>query len=164
MYTTPSPTRYLPLPAKEDSKGLEKPARIHGWEHTTDTGKIWAASKREYFWEFGAMIKTFLQILSKHTFPRLSHWHPISTVPCNQDVELRVVKGRKVSTLEFPCCRTNQGDWINVDLGVLLQIEPVAWRVWQHSKSPRPHHSIAQINDKSALLNTHQRSPERHSD
>jgi len=61
----------------------------------------------------------------------LAHWHPISTAPNNQDLELRVVNQRRVMRLLFPCRRTNAGVWINADLGTGLQIQPIAWRRWQ---------------------------------
>ena len=61
------------------------------------------------------------------------HWRPISTAPCNRDVELRVSEGTAISTLEFPCQRTNAGDWINGDLRTPIKIQPVEWRVWHHS-------------------------------
>jgi nucleotide-binding universal stress UspA family protein len=37
----------------------------------------------------------------------LAHWHPISTAPCNQSLELRVAEGDDMVTVQFPCCRTN---------------------------------------------------------
>jgi hypothetical protein len=61
------------------------------------------------------------------------HWRPISTAPCNRDVELRVSEGTATSTLEFPCQLTNAGDWINGDLRTPIMVQPVEWRVWQHS-------------------------------
>ncbi len=61
------------------------------------------------------------------------HWRPISTAPCNRDVELRVSEGTASSTLEFPCQLTNAGDWINGDLRTSIKVQPVEWRVWQHS-------------------------------
>jgi hypothetical protein len=64
---------------------------------------------------------------------RAHHWRPISTAPCNRDVELRVTKGTAISALEFPCQQTNAGDWINGDLRTLIRIQPVEWRIWQHS-------------------------------
>jgi hypothetical protein len=65
---------------------------------------------------------------------RLSHhWRPISTAPCNRDVELRVSEGTATSTLEFPCQLTNAGHWINGDLQTPIKVQPVEWRVWQHS-------------------------------
>ena len=62
----------------------------------------------------------------------LHPWRPISTAPCNRDVELRVSEGTAISTLEFPCQQTNAGDWINGDLRTPIKIQPVEWRVWQH--------------------------------
>ena len=64
----------------------------------------------------------------------------------------------------FPCRQTNAGEWINVDLGSRAQMQPVEWRVWQHSQSPHPYRSPVQIDDKSALIRTHDRSTERESD
>jgi hypothetical protein len=43
--------------------------------------------------------------------------------------------------MPFPCRNTNEDEWINVDLGVPVQIQPVEWRAWQQSKSSRPHQS-----------------------
>jgi hypothetical protein len=61
------------------------------------------------------------------------HWRPISTAPCNRDVELRVSEGTATSTLEFPCQLTNAGDWINGDLRTSIKVQPMEWRVWQHN-------------------------------
>jgi hypothetical protein len=47
----------------------------------------------------------------------LSHWHPISTASCNQELELRISEDGRIVTLNFPCLQTNSGAWINVDLG-----------------------------------------------
>ena len=69
---------------------------------------------------------------------RLHPWHPISTVPCNRGVELRVREGTAISTLEFPCQQTNAGDWINCDFGTPISIQPVEWRAWQHGHAPQP--------------------------
>jgi hypothetical protein len=71
----------------------------------------------------------------------LSRWHPASTAPYNQDLELRVTEDGTTATMPFPCRHTNEDEWINVDLGVPLQIQPVGWRAWQQSKSPQPHQS-----------------------
>jgi len=88
------------------------------------------------------------------THVHLSHWHSISTAPCNQDVELRLVEEGKIVTLQFPCRQLNAGEWIDADLGTRIQIAPVEWRVWQKSKSPQPHRSPVQINNRSAMLHT----------
>jgi len=82
----------------------------------------------------------------------LSHWHPISTAPCNRELELRISEQEKISTLEFPCLQTSLDEWIDVDLGTRIKLQPVEWRVWQHSKSPQPHYSPATPNDRIALL------------
>ena len=79
---------------------------------------------------------------------RLHPWHPISTAPCNRGVELRVRDGRATSTLEFPCLRTNAGDWINCDFGTPINIQPVAWRAW-HGHSPQP--LSLQVNTRGRL-------------
>ena len=69
---------------------------------------------------------------------RLHPWHPISTVPCNRGVELRVREGTAISTLEFPCQQTNAGEWVNCDFGTPINIQPVEWRAWQHDHAPQP--------------------------
>jgi hypothetical protein len=71
----------------------------------------------------------------------VSAWHPASTAPYNQDLELRVKEDGATTTMPFPCRHTNEDEWINVDLGVPMQIQPVEWRAWQQSKSPHPHQS-----------------------
>jgi hypothetical protein len=127
------------------------------------------------------MSKDWLETLEKHLSPSAghaiedadhaihdlalhahwSHWHPISTAPCNRDLELRISEQGKILTFEFPCLQTNAGDWINVDLGTRIELQPVEWRVWQHSNSPQPHHSKVNLNDRSALLHHDNRSTER---
>ncbi len=82
----------------------------------------------------------------------LSHWHPISTAPCNRELELRIAEDGATRTLEFPCLQTNAGDWIDVDLGTRIVIDPVEWRIWQHPKSPESHQSPVDPKDRSALL------------
>ncbi len=52
----------------------------------------------------------------------LSHWHPISTAPYNQELELRINEKGEIATLEFPCLHTNDHAWINVDLGTQIKI------------------------------------------
>ena len=70
-----------------------------------------------------------------------SRWHSASTAPYNYDLELRVTEDGVTTTLPFPCRHTNADEWINVDLGVPLQIRPVEWRAWQHSQLPHPYQS-----------------------
>ena len=81
----------------------------------------------------------------------LSRWHPASTAPYNQDLELRVSEDGTTTTMPFPCRHTNEDEWINVDLGVPLQIQPVEWRAWQQSKSPHPHQSSIFAPETSAI-------------
>jgi hypothetical protein len=91
----------------------------------------------------------------------LSHWHPISTAPCNQELELRISEDGNIVTLNFPCLQTNSGAWINVDLGSQIEFQAVEWRVWQKKKSPDPHHSMINPSDRSALLHHDPRIPKR---
>jgi len=88
--------------------------------------------------------------LSLHV--HLSHWHPISTAPCNQELELRIAQAGELLVLEFPCLQTNDRQWINVDLGSEIIIHPVEWRVWQRDKSPQPHHLKIQPKDHSDVF------------
>jgi hypothetical protein len=67
---------------------------------------------------------------------QLHRWRPVSTAPYNHDLELRVTEDGSVTTMPFPCRHTNSDEWINVDLGVPLKIQPVEWRAWQQGKSP----------------------------
>jgi hypothetical protein len=125
------------------------------------------------------MSKDWLEIFKKHLPPsvhhaiqdavhdfarhvHLAHWHPISTAPCNQDVELLIAEAGAILTLEFPCLKTNAGDWINVDLGTRIEIQPVEWRVWQHNNSPQPHHSQLKLGDRLAMLHQNYWNAERH--
>jgi hypothetical protein len=91
----------------------------------------------------------------------LHHWHPISTAPCNQGVELRVCEGTAISTLEFPCQQTNAGDWINCDLGTPIKIQPVEWRAWQRGNSPQPQSPQVNVKRRLALPRRDQRSAKR---
>ena len=70
---------------------------------------------------------------------QLSRWRPVSTAPYNHDLELRVSEDGSVATMPFPCRHTNKDEWINVDLGVPLKIQPVEWRAWRPGKSPNAH-------------------------
>lgn len=88
---------------------------------------------------------------------RLAHWRPVSTAPSNQELEVRFVEDGKVSTLEFPCLRTNDGNWIDVDLGSAIKIEPTQWRHWPYRKSPRAHHMRVRPSDRSELIHIHGR-------
>ena len=82
-------------------------------------------------------------------------WRPISTAPSNQELELRIMEDGKASTVEFPCLRTNEGAWIDVDLGNTIKLEPTQWRLWPHGKSPRAHHTRIKPSDRSELYHRH---------
>jgi hypothetical protein len=89
-------------------------------------------------------------------------WHPISTAPCNRDVELRVREGTAISTLEFPCQQTNAGGWINCDLGTPINVQPVEWRAWQHGKSsPQPQRAPVNVKRRLALPRRGHRTAKR---
>jgi hypothetical protein len=73
---------------------------------------------------------------------RANRRHPVSTAPYNQNLELRIVDGSEAAeeVLPFPCRHLNNGEWLDPDLGVRLQIKPIEWRVWQKSVSRQPHY------------------------
>ncbi len=81
----------------------------------------------------------------------LSAWHPISTAPANQDLELTVRDGAASLVLPFPCRRTNAGEWVNADLQTGLSIQPTKWRPWQKAKARKPRLAAA-----SALPHHHE--------
>ena len=60
-------------------------------------------------------------------------------------------------TLEFPCLRTAEDAWINVDLGSEIKVQPVEWRTWQGGKSPEPHHSKIRLAARRTLTHLHLR-------
>ncbi len=74
----------------------------------------------------------------------LAHWHPISTAPHNQDLEIRALDENGLVAIPFPCKRSNASDWINTDLGTRVHMQPVRWRTWQKAKSPQAHHLVMQ--------------------
>jgi hypothetical protein len=61
-------------------------------------------------------------------------WRPISTAPFNRTVKLRICESGSVVTLPFPCRRTNNGYWINVDLGTAISIDPTHWCLWRRGR------------------------------
>jgi hypothetical protein len=87
-----------------------------------------------------AMNKGWLQRLG-YRLPYPSQWRRISTAPYNRELELRTSDNGETVTLDFPCLRTREEAWINVDLGTETKVQPVEWRIWQGEKSPKPHHS-----------------------
>lgn len=105
------------------------------------------------------MRKWWLQRLENH-LPYLSQWRLISTAPYNRELELRITDGETV-TLEFPCLRTNEEAWINVDLGTEIKVQPVEWRIWQGGKSPEPHHSKIRLAARRALTSLYLRHVKR---
>jgi hypothetical protein len=96
------------------------------------------------------MAKGWLQRLQSY-WPGLSHWRQMSTAPYNQELELRITDNGETEILEFPCLRTNEESWINVDLGTEIKIQPVEWRAWQGGKSPEPHHSKIRLAARRVL-------------
>jgi hypothetical protein len=87
----------------------------------------------------------------KRRLPNISGWRPISTAPCNQELELRTNDSGQTVVLEYPCLQTNEGIWINVDLGTEVSIDPVEWRAWHHKKSPVAHHAKIRPADRPAV-------------
>jgi lipoprotein-anchoring transpeptidase ErfK/SrfK len=93
----------------------------------------------------GRFFEAVVENIRKYLLRRhLTHWHPISTAPNNQDLELRLVDQHRLMRLSFPCRRNNAGIWINADLGTRLQIEPIAWRRWQKAAVPHAAFSASQ--------------------
>ena len=70
----------------------------------------------------------------------LSGWRNATTAPCNQELELRIREGLRTPRLPYPCLQDNAGRWLNVDLGTVVDIEPLQWRPWRWARSPQPHH------------------------
>ena len=101
------------------------------------------------------VVETAVHAAINHQHP--SNWRAASTAPCNQDLELRITEDSTTGALPFPCRQTNGGEWINVDLGVPLHIQPVEWRAWLQSKSPDPHQSSIFSPEGSAIRRREQR-------
>lgn len=106
------------------------------------------------------MRKGWLQRLQNH-LPYLSQWRLISTAPYNRELKLRITEIGETVTLEFPCLRTNEEAWINVDLGTEIKVQPVEWRPWQGGKSPEPHHSKIRLAARRALSQLYLRHAKR---
>ena len=102
------------------------------------------------------MTKGWLQSLQNY-LRHSSHWRQISTAPYNQELELRITENGETVTLEFPCLRTNEDAWINVDLGSEIKVQPVYWRMWQGEKSPEPHRSKIRLAARRTLTRLHLR-------
>ncbi len=56
-------------------------------------------------------------------------WHPISTAPFNRDLEVCVAGDHGPRHIPFPCRRETDG-WINADLGIRVELDPIDWRAW----------------------------------
>jgi hypothetical protein len=54
-------------------------------------------------------------------------WQPISTAPCDKDVEVQASDGFGSYSLTFPVRLTDDG-WINAKSRSLLAVEPTHWR------------------------------------
>jgi hypothetical protein len=106
------------------------------------------------------MTKRWLQHL-KGYLSHLSHWRQMSAAPYNQELELRITENGETVTLEFPCLRTNEDAWINVDLGTEVKVRPAEWRIWQGGKSPEPHHSKVRLAARRALTHLYLRHIKR---
>jgi hypothetical protein len=52
-------------------------------------------------------------LLHRHLAP----WHPITTAPHNQDLEIRALDENGLVAIPFPYQRTDASDRINTDLG-----------------------------------------------
>ena len=85
----------------------------------------------------------------------------MSAAPYNQELELRITENGETVTLEFPCLRTNEDAWINVDLGTEIKLQPVEWRIWQGGKSPESHHSKVRLGARRALTHLYLRHIKR---
>ena len=85
----------------------------------------------------------------------------MSSAPYNQELELRVSENGKTVTLDFPCLRTNEEAWINVDLGSEINAQPTGWRIWQGEKSLEPHHSKIRFAARRALTHLYLRHIKR---
>jgi hypothetical protein len=62
------------------------------------------------------------------------NWHPVSTAPFNRDVQVRVAGDHGSSVIPFPCRQTT-GGWINADLGVRIDVQPMEWRAWPEGRA-----------------------------
>ena len=102
------------------------------------------------------MDKGWLQRL-RNLLVSSSYWRQISTAPYNQALEIRIVDEGELVALAFPCLRTNEEAWINVDLGTQIEVQPVEWRIWEGMKSPQPHLSKIRLAARRALTHLYLR-------
>ena len=85
----------------------------------------------------------------------LHSWHPISTAPYNQNLEVQITQAGEPFDVPFPCRLLNSGEWINSDLGLRVQIDPTFWRAWSYRDPAVDHPSQVNEADHQALLHTH---------
>jgi hypothetical protein len=60
-------------------------------------------------------------------------WHPVSTAPVEQDLEVRLEDPFGRYVLMFPCRLVPSQGWINSRLETPLPADPVDWRNWDES-------------------------------
>jgi hypothetical protein len=85
----------------------------------------------------------------------LHAWHPISTAPGNQNLEVEILSNGERFAIPFPCRKLNSGEWINADLGLRVQINPKRWRAWSYSAPAVDHRTQVAPDDHTALVHTH---------
>lgn len=85
----------------------------------------------------------------------LHPWHPISTAPGNQNLEVEIISNGEPFAVPFPCRKLNSGEWINSDLGVRVQIHPTRWRTWSYQIPVDDHRFPVRPGDHDGLLHTH---------
>lgn len=59
----------------------------------------------------------------------MGDWHPITSAPFAEDLELSVIERSEVHALMFPCRRTVRG-WINSNTKSAVSVAPTHWRLW----------------------------------
>jgi hypothetical protein len=59
----------------------------------------------------------------------VNEWHPASSAPFDEDLELSVIEKGEVHALVFPCRRTTTG-WINTSTKFAVSVDPSHWRPW----------------------------------
>ena len=85
----------------------------------------------------------------------LAHWHPISTAPHNQDLEIRALDEDLLVAIPFPCKRTNASDWTNADLGTRVYMRSVRWRIW------RPNSATDRVDCPPSVARSQRFDPQR---
>jgi hypothetical protein len=57
-------------------------------------------------------------------------WQPISTAPCDIDLQLAVVEDGQTNAIVFPCRRAGDG-WIDAETMEHIDLQPTHWRAWE---------------------------------